>query len=202
MEKKSPEKLVFISYASEDRRHAALVASDLRALRIEPWFDRERLLPGMRWKSEIVNAIRRCDSFIALLSTSSVAKSGMVKKELQEALEIINLHPELADCYLIPVRLEECKVPKQLRERQYVDLFKDWTTGINRIVAAINRNRMLPNLVRDPGLTSIPQISSYDQIPRIELRTHFLILGKVLVQVTLFCAIAAAVIVVLKFIAR
>ena len=44
----------------------------------------------------------------------------------------------LEDNFVIPVRLEECNVPRRIRsEIQYVDLFPEWKTGADKIVKAI-----------------------------------------------------------------
>ncbi len=50
---------VFISYARADRDSARKVFTNLNAADgIEPWFDMESLLPGMKWKPAIRKAIR------------------------------------------------------------------------------------------------------------------------------------------------
>jgi hypothetical protein len=42
------------------------------------------------------------------------------------------------DIYFIPVRLEECRVPRQIqRQYEYVDLFPDFDAGLDKIVGLI-----------------------------------------------------------------
>jgi hypothetical protein len=75
------KKKVFISYARED-------------IVFDPWFDKESLLLGDEWRIAIVTAIKKCDYFLALLSSNSVQKSGFVQKELREALSALEELPE------------------------------------------------------------------------------------------------------------
>ena len=52
---------VFISYAREDFPAAKRIYDELRRAGVEPWLDKESLLPGQKWKvatseqSEIVS---------------------------------------------------------------------------------------------------------------------------------------------------
>ena len=72
---------VFISYATEDYNKARQIYEDLKAAGVEPWLDREDLLPGQKWKYAIKKAIRESDYFLTLLSDRAVSKRGFVQKE-------------------------------------------------------------------------------------------------------------------------
>jgi hypothetical protein len=40
----------------------------------------------------------------------------------------------------MPVRLEECRVPRRISDQvQYVDLFPDWEKGVRRLARAIRK---------------------------------------------------------------
>ncbi|MHC4124586.1 MAG: toll/interleukin-1 receptor domain-containing protein, partial [Planctomycetota bacterium] len=79
---------VFISYAREDAAIADRLYQDLIGVRgVTPWLDSKKLLPGVRWKFEIMEAVKRCDLFIVLLSNKSVSKKGFVQYEIREALD-------------------------------------------------------------------------------------------------------------------
>jgi hypothetical protein len=128
---------VFISYAREDLDSARHLYLDLKANGFEPWLDKEDLLPGDEWRPAIVEAIRKCDYFLAMLSSNSVRKTGFVQKELREALSALDQVPE-GKKFLIPVRLDECS-PSHLRlkDLNWVDLFPSWESGLNRILLAL-----------------------------------------------------------------
>jgi TIR domain len=128
---------VFISYASEDREYAARLHEDLKMRSIDSWFDRESLLPGQQWRSQIKNAIEQSRYFLALLSEQSVTKRGYIQKELRRALDLLDEYPESA-IYLIPARLQSCQPDHvRLKDLQWVDLFPSWKDGVDKIVAAV-----------------------------------------------------------------
>lgn len=128
---------VFIAYVAEDLPAATRLCSDLKQHGIDPWLDRERLLPGQNWPRSIQNAIEVADSFIALFSRRSAQKRGTFQSELRYALDCATRIP-LDESFLIPVRLEDCCVPKKIRRAiQYVDLFPDWGKGIEALVRAV-----------------------------------------------------------------
>jgi hypothetical protein len=58
------------------------------------------------------------------MSSRAVTKEGFVQREIRLSLEAAAEKPE-GTIYLVPVRLEECRVPDILREWCWVDLFSD-----------------------------------------------------------------------------
>jgi len=56
------------------------------------------------------------------LSNNSINKEGYVQKEIRLALDAADEKPE-ETIFLIPARLEDCKVPSRLGKYQWVDLF-------------------------------------------------------------------------------
>jgi hypothetical protein len=132
---------VFIAYAVEDAEQAERLFDCLDALGFAPWLDRRKLLPGQDWPHRIQDAIDNSDFFIACFSANSVHKRGGFQVEVRHALECARRIP-LDDVFLIPVRLDNCRVPTVIqRETQYVDLFPDWETGVARIVTIIGNQQ-------------------------------------------------------------
>jgi hypothetical protein len=146
MSSNSGRQKVFISYAREDVDSAQRMYRDLKANGLDAWLDKEDLLPGDEWRPAITAAIRKCDYFLALLSSNSVQKTGYVQKELREALAALDQLPQ-GKKYLIPARLDECKPSyDRLSDLNWVDLFPSWETGLNRIVVALNGTPALKNV--------------------------------------------------------
>lgn len=114
---------VFLSYASQDK---SLVRELSRRLVgegwIDTWQDEKNLLPGQDWRVKIEEAVEEADVVIIILSQHSVSKEGHVQKELRYAREIALEKPE-DSIFLIPLRLDECEVPRGLRFYQWVDYF-------------------------------------------------------------------------------
>jgi hypothetical protein len=74
---------VFISYAREDYTSAKKLFDYLKRIDgIEPWLDKESLLPGMDWKYGIMVALRESRFVILLLSPCLIHKSGYVQHEM------------------------------------------------------------------------------------------------------------------------
>jgi hypothetical protein len=89
---------------------------------IDPWLDVAKLLPGQHWSSVIQESLNRADSIIVFVSHDSINREGFVQKEMNYAWDRSLEKPRNA-IYLIPLRLEECDVPYDFRERQWADYF-------------------------------------------------------------------------------
>jgi len=179
---------IFISYVHEDINDARKLYEKLKPVsNLEPWFDKECLLPGMKWRPAIRKAIRESRFFIALLSKRSVTKRGFFQKEISEALDILNEFPE-DQIFLIPIRLEECDPPSEIiREIQYVDFFPEWDEGFKKVLRVIGgvypgdekKEIIVPSgyeyrcgiIDLDLGLTNLPQITQ--RLNAIQQFFHF-----------------------------
>lgn len=120
----SPKKLtVFLCYASQDRFQVqGLYDRLIREPWIEPWMDARRLIPGQRWEYVIEDTVERADAVIVCLSRNSVAKEGYVQKEIKMIMELSERKPENT-IYIIPLRLDDCEPPRQIRKYHFVDYY-------------------------------------------------------------------------------
>ena len=135
---KVPNVKVFISYAREDADKATMLYQYLKAAGLDPWLDKESILPGQQWKSAIRNAIKDSRYFIALLSSNSIEKRGFGQRELRETLQVLDELPR-AETSVIPVRLDESKIKdERLNKFHPVDLFPDWNKGVQKILSSMN----------------------------------------------------------------
>jgi hypothetical protein len=89
---------------------------------IDPWLDEERLLPGQDWNLEIEKAVESSDAVIVCVSNTSVAKEGYVQKELRQVLNIALEKLEGA-IFVLPVKLDDCPLPRQLKDKQALNYF-------------------------------------------------------------------------------
>ena len=130
---------VFLGYVDEDRELVDRLYDNLEGRELAPWLDRRKLLPGQNWPRAIEEAIETSDFFVACFSRLSVRKKGSFQSEIRYALDCARRVP-LDEAFLIPVRLDDCRVPGKIRrEIQYIDLFPDWNRGVKRIVSVIER---------------------------------------------------------------
>jgi hypothetical protein len=116
---------VFLCHASQDKRivrelYQRLLAEDW----IDPWLDEEKLLPGQDWNLEIEKAVETSDVVVVCVSSTSVAKEGYIQKELRRVLDIA-LEKLYGAIFVIPVKLDNCELPRQLRDRQALDYFPE-----------------------------------------------------------------------------
>jgi hypothetical protein len=134
-----PQPKIFIAYVTEDAAAAERLYDGLAGAGFSPWMDARKLLPGQNWPRAIELAIESSDFFVACFSTNSVRKRGGFQAEIRYALDCARRLP-LDEIFLVPVRLDICRVPRSIqREWQYVDLFPDWPSGLDRLVSMIRQ---------------------------------------------------------------
>lgn len=126
---------IFISYAREDQEIVLSIYKLLRNHGFYPWIDVVDLLPGQNWDQEVEKAIRKCRFFLACLSTNSVSKRGYVQSEFKKAFKILEMIPE-EDVFLIPIRLDDCKIPFSFSNIHVLDYFVD--NGPQRLIETFN----------------------------------------------------------------
>jgi guanylate kinase len=113
---------VFLCHASDDKEKIRVLYNNLIEQDIDVWLDEENLLPGQHWQNEIPAAVYASDVIIVCLSKNVITKEGYVQKEIRYALDAAKEKPD-GTIFLIPVKLEECDVPKQLSHLQWGNLF-------------------------------------------------------------------------------
>lgn len=142
-----PRIQVFLCHSSSDKERVRQLYVRLKADGLTPWLDEENLLPGQDWQFEILKAVRESDVVLVCLSASSVTKEGFVQREIKFALDIAEEKPQGA-IFIVPVRLEDCKVPQRLSSWQYVNLHSE--SGYSKLLAAL-RARASDVAAREAG---------------------------------------------------
>jgi formylglycine-generating enzyme required for sulfatase activity len=125
---------VFLCHASADKPEVRELYRRLAGDGVEAWLDTENLLPGQNWQVEIPNAVRTSDVVLVCVSNNSINKEGYVQKEISFALDKALEMPE-GRIFLIPARLEDCRMPNRLSNYQWVDLFNEH--GYDRLMKAL-----------------------------------------------------------------
>ena len=129
---------VFICYAREDEALTRNLYNRLLRDGFQPWLDKEDILPGQDWESEIKKAVKKCDYILVCLSKSSISKTGFVQKEIRLALDVADTQPD-GSIFLIPIRLEEIDIPERLSQLQWVNYFDN--EGYGRLITALHCGR-------------------------------------------------------------
>lgn len=130
---------VFISYNSKDIDFARRLEDSFVENHIEVWLYKDKLHPGDLILASIGSAIESIDYVVALISNNSI-NSPWVKKEISLAL---TKEIEARKTVIIPVRLDDCKIPLDLRDKVYADFRvpEDYEKEFLRILEVINENK-------------------------------------------------------------
>jgi len=124
----------FLSYPSEKLDSAREVYDFLRSLGIQIWFDKESLIAGQNWDRERSIVQRSADLIILICSLETIRRSGVIQREIKEALELARDKP-LGDVFLVSLRTEEISLPLEWSLYQYIDLFRTgWQLQLARSI--------------------------------------------------------------------
>jgi hypothetical protein len=128
---------VFISYSRRDVDVVDSIVSQLEAAGIEAWIDREAIKPGQQWRKQIVEGIDTAEAFILNLSPNSAASDNVLKE--------LNLAEESLEPFILPVMLNEIKVPDEMRYQlagtQFVAYYLDPKRAVHDLIAEIKKRR-------------------------------------------------------------
>lgn len=154
---------VFISYVRENGPVVNRIADTLCSRGIRVWLDRDSIAPGSRWKREIRRAITEGGFFVACFSAeySSRGRTYM-NEELTIAIEELRQRPT-DRAWFIPVMLSACQIPDRdigagetLRDIQWVELWRDWDSGLERLAKTLlpqrNESHLPPSETSEIGV--------------------------------------------------
>lgn len=134
---------VFISYKRKDIKTIKVLVGTLKERGLDIWWDQESIKPGTIWKNEIRKGIEEGAFFLACFSKSYDDASSEMNEELFLAIERLRKFPQNTS-FLIPVKLDNCSIPhfdlfasKTLSDLQFVDLYKDWDEGIDKLLSVL-----------------------------------------------------------------
>jgi hypothetical protein len=137
------ESRVFISFVSENKRKVKKLKDTLEKKGIKTWTN-EEIPAGSDWQLEILQAIRNGQSFAACFSSQMINKqSTYMRTELEIAEAELSRRPQ-DQSWFIPIKLNKCEIPyrrigttRTLQDLQWVELYKNWDKGIEKIIDAI-----------------------------------------------------------------
>jgi hypothetical protein len=134
----------FLSYAREDYERVAQIAKALESHGFTIWWDRN-LSQGLEYERIVTAALDDSDVIIACWSKASIASESV----LVEATE------GLRRGILIPVLLDDVAPPLSFREIKAIDLRRDISGGIGRLLDAVTHRAST-----SPGSSLTPEASS------------------------------------------
>lgn len=118
---------VFISYSRRDSEFVTRLAADLDRQVAGVWFDQSDILPGQKWREQLMDGIRQCKALVLVVSPDAV-KSQYVREEVGLAQSLgKTIIPILYRRARTAGSLAELLVETQfidLRQGSYVDNFQ------------------------------------------------------------------------------
>lgn len=130
---KQKNRKIFLSHSSADKSIVISIALDLQEKGINTWLDAFDILPGESIMTKINDGIEECNLALLFLSKNSV-KSNWVTKEWETMLwDEINS----GKVKIIPIKLEECEIPKILQSKKYIDFSENYSEGLFQIIQTI-----------------------------------------------------------------
>jgi hypothetical protein len=132
---------IFIGYSELDQAEVDPLYRRLSLEGFKPWIDRYDILPGDDAAARVRSAIYNADFFLVCLSNNSI-ESESFEPKLDGQLKL-HLQGGQAKAFLIPVRLEECRVPKKLAPFETINLFEEhgWSHLLEVIDTVIRRRK-------------------------------------------------------------
>jgi internalin A len=125
---------IFLIYAHGDKEMIRKLHQRLIRDGINAWLDVQNLQPGQDWQHTIRRAILHSDLVLVCLTRGFDKQPGYRHEELKIALEKAKLLED-EKIFIIPVRLEECKMPATLSHLHRVDLFEPG--GYKKLIRAL-----------------------------------------------------------------
>jgi len=135
---------IFISDASVDRVFAARLANDLRALHVPVWWDEWEIKVGDSIRQKILKGIEGAANLCLVLSKTSVG-SDWVQFELEHGGV---REMELRKIFVLPLLLEDCQVPFELRGKKYANFANSYDDGFEALLRTV-APLLDPDILRD-----------------------------------------------------
>jgi hypothetical protein len=132
---------IFLSYARPDEERVREIHTLLANAGWLPWMDTQNIVGGMDWERQIQEQIRQADLFFLFASPQSVARRGILQREIRTALhQAQEFLP--ADIFIVPLLLEDCEIPDEISRYQWVDIRQpDWQEQLIRTVLTAQAQR-------------------------------------------------------------
>ena len=122
------KKYIFLSYSRTDTKFAKQIADDLINHGFDVWMDQSHIPGGKHWDNDIEKALKNSFVVVLIVSHASVASEN-VKDEVVFAKKR-NIH-------IIPVVHQEAETPLGWDRLQWIELHKDYHSGLNELVESI-----------------------------------------------------------------
>ena len=124
---------LFVSYSRRDQQFAMKLTVDLENSGAEVWIDQLKIPAGDFFETRIVDAIRKSNFVVVLLSNNSI-RSDWVR---QEVLTSKTVEKESGRILLLPGKIDDCSVPSWISDKSFVDFTLSYDAALRQLVLAV-----------------------------------------------------------------
>jgi len=147
----------FISYSRLNKEFAMKLALELRSSGFDIWLDQLDIPTGSRWDDEVERALEECEIFMVILTPAS-STSDNVKDEIGYAID--------SGKRILPILLENAKVPLRLIRFNYVDFTKkSYEEGVEGAKQLLRRLIDEPTVPRDEIVETAQMLTDEESRP-------------------------------------
>lgn len=129
-----PANRVFLCHSSKDKDFVERLAFDLEKVNVGVWFDKWEIRVGDSLIEKISKGIELNDYLAIIISTNSI-ESEWVKREVNAALM---RELEEKKVVVLPILIEDCKIPVLLKEKKYADFRKSYDEGFEEFLFSVS----------------------------------------------------------------
>lgn len=139
--------MIFVSHSHKDDIFVDELQERLQALGYETWIDHVHIPGGKHWDDVVEQMLTECDTMIVVLSQASV-----------ESLEVKTEWSEFKDQgkSIIPVIVEDCKIPLRLRLLQNIDFSPtgtgDYESKLRRLINSLPEPTGVPKNTQERAM--------------------------------------------------
>jgi hypothetical protein len=128
---------VFLSHSSRDNAFCERLALNLTEYDVRVWYDQWEIKVGDSLRGKIAAGIEANDYLAVVLSGASV-ESQWVQQELNAALARELREREVV---VLPLLIEDCKMPTFLEDKKYADFRTDYDEGLKQVLDRVGAKK-------------------------------------------------------------
>jgi uncharacterized protein (TIGR02145 family) len=138
--------IILLCHAPQDRSRVIELHAHLQRAGLHPSIGEAEAPPPADWDHEIQQTMQASRFVILCFSLNFVSSVGHVQRQLDIAIQVAKSRMD-DRIFLIPVRLDNCKVPASYSHLQHVDVFEK--SGIESVIQLIKAELRLFTDPRD-----------------------------------------------------
>jgi len=130
---KSNQESVFISYSSHDKDFVLRLTKDLVDNNINCWLDEWEIKVGDSILDKIDIGLEKSNFLVVVISSNSLNSKWVEREWKVKYWDEVNT----GKIIVLPALIEDCEIPKLLKNKKYADFRKRYIRGANELISSI-----------------------------------------------------------------